>query len=549
MTQPDPPDHHAADIVVIGSGSAALTAALTAAVGGAQVIVLEKADAIGGTSAMSGAGVWIPANHHMLEAGMADSAEDALTYIRAAAPPGWQASEDALWQAFVGHAPETLKFLETHTPLRFELVHHPDLYSELPGGRFNGRMVSPRMISRNILGRWRNRIRRTTLPPTFTYDELRLGTVMSAPVATLLRMAPRLIWRWLTRRVGMGNALMTGLLKGCLDRGCTVMTGARARRLIEDGPGGRVIGVEVETAAGIERIAARRGVVLATGGFEWNAEMRARHFPGEIGLIGSPATNTGDGHAMAASLGAAMDHMDQANIYPSTVTTYEGRYQAMPLNELHQPHCILVNRHGRRFTSEGNPNMGVALDARDPATGEPIHIPAWRIFDARAARASRVQMWLARSDPGWFRQADSLEDLARRIGLDPSALTATVERFNGFVRAGRDTDFQRGESAWERFHTGDPNNPAVNGALGTIAEPPFWAAPFHRALLVTKGGARTNERCQVLRPDGSRIAGLYCAGVAMANPIGSKAVGAGTTLGPCLTFGRIAGLNALRENA
>lgn len=549
MPQPDLPTHLAADVVVIGSGSAALAAALTAAVGGAEVIVLEKAEVIGGTSAMSGAGVWIPANHHMLEAGMADSAEDALAYIRAAAPPGWQASEDALWQAFVGHAPAALKFLETHTPLRFELVHHPDLYSELPGGRFTGRMVSPQIISRNILGRWRNRVRRTTLTRSFTYRELIVGTVLSAPVTTLLRMAPRLIWRWLTRSVGMGNALMTGLLKGCLDRGCTIMTGSRARRLIEETPGGRVIGVEVETAGGLKRIAARRGVVLATGGFEWNAEMRAHHFPGEVGLIGSPATNTGDGHAMAAALGAAMDHMDQANIYPSTVTTYEGRRQALPLNELQQPHCILVNRLGQRFVSEGDPNIGVALDARDPATGEPIHVPAWRIFDARAARASRVQMWLARREPGWLRRADSLADLARQIGLDPAALAATVERFNGFARAGSDTDFRRGESAWERFYTGDPNDPAINGALGTIEAPPFWATPFHRAILVTKGGARTDERCQVLRPDGSRIAGLYCAGIAMANPIGSRAVGAGTTLGPCLAFGHIAGLNVLRENA
>jgi 3-oxosteroid 1-dehydrogenase len=549
MPQLDPPDRLAADIVVVGSGSAALSAALTAAVGGAEVIVLEKADAIGGTSAMSGAGVWIPANHHMLAAGMADSAEEALTYIRAAAPPGWRAGEDALWRAFVDHAPETLKFLETHSPLRFELVHHPDLYSELPGGKFTGRMVSPQIISRNILGHWRNRIRRTTLTRSFTYRELILGTVLSRPVATLLRMAPRLIRRWLTRSVGMGNALVAGLLKGCLDRGCTVMTRARARRLIEDAPGGRVIGVEVETAEGIKRIAARRGVVLATGGFEWNADMRARYFPGEIGLIGSPATNTGDGHAMAAELGAAMDHMDQANIYPSTVTVYEGRRQALPLNELQQPHCILVNRRGARFVSEGDPNIGVTLDARDPATGQPLHLPAWRIFDARAARASRLQMWLARREPGWFRRADTLEELARQIGLDPAALAATVARFNGFASAGRDADFRRGESAWERFYTGDPDDPTVNGALGTIERPPFWAAPFHRAILVTKGGPRTDERCRVLRADGSRIAGLYCAGVAMANPIGSKAVGAGTTLGPCLTFGRIAGLNALRENA
>jgi 3-oxosteroid 1-dehydrogenase len=539
-----------ADVVVVGSGSAALACALTAAVGGARVIILEKAAVLGGTSAMSGAGTWIPANHHMLAAGMADSGGEALTYLRAAAPAGWQAREDPLWQAFVAHAPAMLEFLEAHTPLEFELVHHPDFYSEAPGGKFTGRMVSPKTISRNILGPWRDRIRRSTQPHIFTYRELIVGTVLSRPVRTLLAMAPRLIYRYLTRRVGMGNALITGLLKGCLERGCTIMAEARARRLITDAdPGGRVIGIEVETTAGIKRVGAARGVVLATGGFEWNDELRARHFPGEIGLIGSPSTNTGDGHAMAAAVGAALDRMDQANIYPSTVTTYEGRRQALPLNELQQPHCILVNRRGQRFVSEGDPNVGVALDARDGATGQPIHVPAWRIFDARCARRSRLAMWFGRRDPGWFRRAGSIAELAGLIGLDPEVLAATVARFNGFAHQGRDEDFSRGESAWERFYTADPAKPGGNGALGTIERPPFWAAPFHRAILVTKGGPRTNELGQVLRSDGSRIAGLYCAGVAMANPIGSKAVGAGTTIGPCLTFGYICGLNLLRENA
>jgi 3-oxosteroid 1-dehydrogenase len=158
-------------------------------------------------------------------------------------------------------------------------------------------------------------------------------------------------------------------------------------------------------------------------------------------------------------------------------------------------------------------------------------------------------MRIGRKEPGWFRAEASIEALARRIALDPATLAATVARFNGFVAAGRDEDFHRGETAWEKFYTGDPARPDRNGALGTIAQPPFYAAPYHRAILVTKGGPRTNERGQVLRRDGSIIGGLYCAGVAMANPIGSKAVGAGTTIGPCLTWGYICARNLLRENA
>jgi hypothetical protein len=145
-----------ADIVVVGSGAAALAAALTASVGGASVVILEKSHVLGGTTAMSGAGTWVPANHHMLAAGMTDSQDEALTYLRATAPAGWQAEEDALWQSFVEHAPEMLAFVEANTPLQFELVHHPDLYVEAPGGKFRGRMVSPLPISRNLLGKWRN---------------------------------------------------------------------------------------------------------------------------------------------------------------------------------------------------------------------------------------------------------------------------------------------------------------------------------------------------------------------------------------------------------
>ena len=536
------------DVIVIGSGSAALSAALAASTGGARVVILEKSEVLGGTSAMSGAGTWIPANHHMLAAGMHDTPEEALTYLRATAPEGWQAEEDPLWQAFAAEAPNALEFIEENSPLEFELVHHPDLYVEAPGGKAHGRMVSPKPISKNILGIWRDRIRQSTLPQIFTYRELVVGTLVSQPFRTLLAMAPTLLYRLATRRVGMGNALVTGLLRGCLDRGCEVLSGTQAERLVTDGERGRIEGVAARAGAQPIRIRALKGVVLATGGFEWDPELRARHFPGEVGLIATPRSNTGDGHKMAAAVGARLARMDQANIYACTVTRYEGERHGMPLNELYAPHCLLVNRHGRRFVNEGDPNVGVAIDTRDPATGEPVHTPCWRIFDAQYAAKSAVTMWLARRDKGYLRKADTLADLARQIALDPAALTATVERFNGFARAGKDHDFLRGETEWERFYTGDPARPNGNGALGTVEKPPFYAAPYHRAIIGTKGGPRTNERGQVLREDGSVISGLYCAGIAMANPIGTKAVGAGTTIGPCLTWGYICGRNVLREN-
>jgi 3-oxosteroid 1-dehydrogenase len=186
----------AADVVVVGSGSAALAAALAAAAGGARVIVLEKAAVLGGTTAMSGAGTWVPANHRMLAAGIADSKAEALTYLRATAPAGWAPTEDALWRAFVEAAPDMLAFLEAHTPLRFELVHHPDLYVEAPGGKFTGRMVSSRALPRGLAGPWRRRIRRPPKTHIFTYREFVVGTVLSRPSRRSSRWRRRFSTAW-----------------------------------------------------------------------------------------------------------------------------------------------------------------------------------------------------------------------------------------------------------------------------------------------------------------------------------------------------------------
>jgi 3-oxosteroid 1-dehydrogenase len=262
-----------------------------------------------------------------------------------------------------------------------------------------------------------------------------------------------------------------------------------------------------------------------------------KYFP-VMELIGAPRSNTGDGQRMAAAVGAELSHMDQANIAPVTFTRYEGHRHAQPLYETYTPHCILVDRHGERFVSEGSASLGAALDERGP-DGRPKHLPVWRVFDARYKHT--LGMHYASKDPSFVRRADALEGLAGKIGLDPRKLRATVDRFNGWSKEGVDHDFHRGETAWERYYTGDR-------ALGTVEQAPFFAAPFLYSSLGTKGGPCTNRHCEVLRADKSVIGGLYCAGIAMAHPIGTKAVGAGTTIGPCLTFGYIAGRAIARRN-
>lgn len=514
------------DVVIVGSGASGLSAALASSAAGARVIVLEKARVLGGTTAMSAAGTWVPANHHMLAAGIADSPEEALTYLRATAPPGWAEEEDELWQALATQSAPMLRFLEARTKLRFELANGPDPFAEAPGGKLKGRMVSPSLISRYRLGLLGSRVRKSVKPQFFTYKEM--GAVTKQPVRTVLRLLPVLAWRLLTGQVGMGNGLVVGLARGCLDQGCRIFLDADAKSLMTEA--GRVTGVEAMIGGKTVRIHTRQGVVLATGGFDWAPDYMAAHFP-DIDIIGAPRSNTGDGQRMAAAVGAQLAHMDQANISPATFTIYEGERHALPLQETYSPHCILVNRDGWRFVSEGSPNLGVALDERLP-DGKLRHAPAWRIFDSRYS--NRLSKAFAAKDPGFVRSADTIEALAVKIGLDPNVLRATVDRFNGWSRDGVDLDFHRGETVWEKHHSGAR-------ALAPVARPPFFAAPFLYASVGTKGGARTNRYGQVLRPDGGVIAGLYCAGLAMANPIGTKGVGAGTTIGPCLTFGYIAG--------
>lgn len=532
------------DVLVLGSGCAGLTAALAAASRGLSVIVAEKTDVLGGTSAMSGAGTWIPANHHAAAAGIADSAEEALAYLRAAAPEGWAETEDALWQRFVAEAPAMLRFVEQNTPLRFRLTPEPDPLRDLPGAKTRGRMLSPLPLSRWRAGRFARRIRRSTIPELFTYHEAVETDLYHHPYRTAFQLLPRLAWRLLTNTRGKGPALIVGLLRGCLDLGCRVMLSARAVALTTDATG-TVTGAVIERDATRQRIVARRGVVIATGGFEWDEAMRAAHFPGPVDYLGSPPSNEGDGHRLAAEAGAALAHMDQATLTPSVPTRLHGRLMAMPVPFHTERNAMIVNRHGRRFVNELRFGIGEAMDARDPATGEPIHLPAWVITDSRMLGNLPPVRWGARHDPGWMRTAPDIAALARAIDVPADALADAVARFNAAADAQQDKDFGR-PARRDAAAAGDKRRRA---GLERIEAPPFLALPFNRSILGTKGGPRTNEHGEALRPDGTVIPGLFCAGSSMASPIGTRGVGAGTTIGPYMTSGYICGLRLAQRNA
>lgn len=526
------------DLVVLGSGAAGLAAALVGGQQGARVLLAEKAELVGGTTAMAGGCTWVPGNHLMRAAGLPDSADDALAYIRAVAPPGWAADEEPLWQAFVANAPTMLEFVERHSALRFGLGGEPDPYPDAPGARLRGRNVSPRPLRFAELGAWRTRIRPSPMPFRLTYNEITDNHLAAIPTRAFTRFGHRLLWRVLTDRRAMGQAMVGGLLLGCLRHGVSVRTGAAAVRLTLDA--GAVTGVELQRGDRVDVVRARRGVVIATGGFEWDQQLMAAHHPGPVTWTASPPTNCGDGHRLAAQAGAAFARMDQALIMGARPVMYMGQPLAMPAADYTLPHSMVVNRHGRRFVNELQMNIGLGLDERDPATGARVNMPAWRIYDAQYAARYRHML------PGGPEhvQASSLRALAAAIGVDADGLEDEAARMSRFARAGRDDDFGRGGNRWDPARSGDPRL-RPNSCLGTIERAPFHAFPIVPSFLGTKGGPRTDARGQVLSTAGRPIPGLYCAGNAMANPIGSKAVGAGTTLGPCLTWGYVCARSAL----
>ena len=255
------------DVAVIGSGAAGLSAALTARAHGAEVVVVEKSELLGGTTAMSGGCVWVPCHHHQDEIGANDSRDEALAYIRAASPVGWHNTEDPLWVAFVDHAPVMLQFLEAHTPLRFVPNREPDPYAELPGGKAFGRNVSAQPLAVRILGAWSDKLRASApvLRYRLRYEEFVDTNFYAHPKKWMLRLGPRLIWRLIAGQQTMGGALVVGLLKGCLDQGCSIWNGAPAKALNECN--GRVDGVDVRRGDKQVRINTRKGVSARIGRF------------------------------------------------------------------------------------------------------------------------------------------------------------------------------------------------------------------------------------------------------------------------------------------
>ncbi len=538
------------DVVVVGSGAAGMTAALTAAHHGLRTVVVEKADNFGGSTARSGGGLWIPNNHVLTEAGITDTAQAASEYLAHVVGDAVSAERQ---RAFLDNGPKMLSFVLPRTPLRMHWVtDYSDYYPEAPGGKASGRSIEPAPLDGRVLGDQLDELEpdygKAPLNVVVTQADYRWLNLTARHPRGKLR-ALRVGLRWMSARLrrqrllARGQALAAGLRVALRDADVPVWLSSPLIDLVTDAQQ-RVTGVIVRRNGEETTLTARRGVILANGGFEHDEVMRKRYQREPIGTqwtVGAKA-NTGDGIAAGQRLGAAVDLMDDAWWGPSIPLT-GGPWFCLAERTL--PGCILVNGDGERFVNEAAPYVDAVHAMYGEAGGPARNMPTWLIADQRY-RNRYVFAGLGPRQPfpgrwlkaGVVQRASTIEELAKRINVPAPTLVTTVDRFNGFARGGEDDDFHRGRSAYDRYY-GDPRN-RPNPCLGAIDQAPFYAVKIVPGDLGTKGGLRTDTDARVLREDGGVIPGLYAAGNVSAAVMGNSYAGPGATLGPAMTFGYLA---------
>ncbi|MFQ6392923.1 3-oxosteroid 1-dehydrogenase [Nocardia sp. KC 131] len=544
-------EEHVYDVVVVGSGAAGMTAALTAAYRGLSVVLIEKSRSFGGSTARSGGGVWIPNNPVLVGEGVPDSPDLARVYLKSVV--GDRVPQEKQ-DAFLDNGPRMMTYLGARTG-HLQFVYdrgYSDYHPELPGGLAQGRSIEPAIVDGRLLGEDLDKINRPTMSGpkgiAFTvsdFHDLNMIARTWKGKRTAMKVGVQAVLNKLRGRLplSLGKALVARLWLALRDANVPVWLNTPLTELIIDSD--TVIGVRAERDGAPIIIRARRGVVLAAGGFEHNLEMRKQFFTGPVSTdwtVGA-TENVGEGIRAGESIGGALDLMDDAWWGPS-VRNPDGP-PFFCLAERSQPGAIMVNDAGERFTNESASYVDVVHTMYEQHAKGIGHVPAHFIMDQRfrdrylfLGTFPKQAIPQKYYDSGIIKRADTLAELATEIGVPVDALTATVNRFNGFAKTGRDEDFQRGESAYDRYY-GDPTV-EPNPCLAPIDQGPFYAVEMVPGDLGTKGGLVTDEHSRVLRADGTAIAGLYAAGNNSAAVMGNSYAGAGATIGPAMVFGYIA---------
>jgi 3-oxosteroid 1-dehydrogenase len=547
------------DLLVVGSGTG-MAAALAAAERGLTVLIVEKSEYVGGSTARSGGALWFPASPVLEENGAGDTAADARTYLDTVVD-GTAAPQRSA--EFVAHVPETVQMLRRTTPMRFTWAQdYSDYHPEHPGGSAAGRTCECKPFNTSLLGQYRSRLRPGLMEPTVPMPTTSADYRWMNLMARVPRKGLPLIVKRLAQGVGGlmlgrrytagGQALAAGLFAGVLRAGIGVWTQTALVRLITEE--GRVTGAVVAHDGHEVTIDARRGVVLAAGGFDHNMDMRWKFQSESLGDNASlgAETNTGDAIRIAQDVGAGIDLMDQAWWFPA-VAPLPGADPLVMLAERSLPGSLIVDQTAQRFTNEASDYMsfGQFVLARERA-GNPIE-SMWIVFDQqyrnsyvfaadRFPRMTLPQTWY---DAGIAHRSDDLAELANMMKVPAAQFVATVSRFNELSRTGVDSDFGRGESAYDRYY-GDPTI-APNPNLRPLDNGPFYAVRMTLSDLGTCGGLRADERARVLREDGTAIAGLYAIGNTAANAFGATYPGAGATIAQGLVYGYIAAVSAAAD--
>jgi 3-oxosteroid 1-dehydrogenase len=564
MTGGDGQFDHTVDVLVIGSGGGGMTAALTADADGLDTLIVEKSSHFGGSTALSGGGIWVPGAPSQRRAGYSPDPDETFRYLKEITGG---LVDDARLRAYVDAAPKMMDFLEKRSPW-FEFVWKPgyaDYYPELPGGSAQGSTINVPAIDLRKMGATEAELLTPlALAPKgiwFAPKDLRLFYQVRQNwrgKAVLLKLIYRMVRAHVLgdRMAAIGQSLAARMRLALRDHNVPLWLDAPMTELItdSDGPDARVIGAVIERNGRTQRIGARRGVIMATGGFDHDMEWRRKEVPEfeKDWSFGNPAA-TGDGIRAGEKVGAATDLLDEAWWFPAMCWP-DGRLQFM-LNERMMPAQFIVNGAGQRFINEAAPYMDFAHAMIDGQRGGVTHVPCWLITDMRSFHryvvgghlpipkipfapvptgAKLPKAWL---ESGIVKQADSFAELAVQIDVPPDALRQTAQRFNELAAKGHDDDFNRGDSAYDNYY-GDPTLPNPN--LHPLSDGPYLAFQIILGDLGTSGGLQTDASARVLRSDGSAIEGLYAIGNVSAAVMGRSYAGAGATIGPAMAFGYVA---------